>query len=526
MKNNQDFLNDYLNAQRGTGGKSDNHDIQFEKLMKHSKQKLKKLHKDSLSDQSSFPFFSINDHLLWPFVSFYKHFPRMSTIFISLTAITAFLGMSLPGFFNSNSSINRMPLKIWKSHELDSECNTNTVLDMQDESPIETSIETPVETPSKTPFASNERVEDLSSSKEEIAKSQKNESQSSHLLKHEEENSTANEKFEDGSAEQEILSNQKISIGIPTELEKGINDKPEVQKVIEVHVDNSIYSSEAFSMPDVAYASVGGYVEEHSKLYGKKESDARKVSDSNDRNEEEVSNRGKFSMLYDSAMEHTSKFIKFLKGENKNAEQSRAGNEVPQGKGIKDEIPISILNDSLHIPDMSSLVVIGRNDIQPGECLALTGFPSYVSVLLSKRSHVRAVSVGGMPRNLSLNPTTAPRHVKAECLCREYREEQSDPSPIPVGRCAPRVDNSDLLNSTAQLKLSRVYPKIVEYSEQIASGEFDMPQRYYATFYSAEEKGTKMKCDAVRFSIESNYGNNEYTCLYRVKVHPPAISEA
>lgn len=136
-----------------------------------------------------------------------------------------------------------------------------------------------------------------------------------------------------------------------------------------------------------------------------------------------------------------------------------------------------------------------------GECLALRGDKGFVDVRLREAVVVDAVTVEHVHADVAYDLSSAPKQFAVSGWNRTR-----EPPPVAVGT-----------------KRSNKEPR---------SHDFGGPLRYElggelrgaTQTFSFDEKNAKA-VDHVRFTVLSNYGNLEYTCLYRLRVHGTPVAK-
>lgn len=136
-----------------------------------------------------------------------------------------------------------------------------------------------------------------------------------------------------------------------------------------------------------------------------------------------------------------------------------------------------------------------------GECLALRGDKGFVDVRLREAVVVNAVTVEHVHADVAYDLSSAPKQFAVSGWNRTR-----EPPPVAVGT-----------------KRSNKEPR---------SHDFGGPLRYElggelrgaTQTFSFDEKNAKA-VDHVRFTVLSNYGNLEYTCLYRLRVHGTPVAK-
>jgi SUN domain-containing protein 1/2 len=132
---------------------------------------------------------------------------------------------------------------------------------------------------------------------------------------------------------------------------------------------------------------------------------------------------------------------------------------------------------------------------QPGECLALEGDSGFVDVRLRESVRVTAVTLEHVERSIAYDLSSAPKVV----VVTGWNGTKAPPASGEKG-------------SVAAIGMARY--------RLDARGEASATQTFRFDT-AANEPGA---VDHVRFEVRSNYGNEAYTCLYRLRVHgAPAL---
>jgi SUN domain-containing protein 1/2 len=136
-----------------------------------------------------------------------------------------------------------------------------------------------------------------------------------------------------------------------------------------------------------------------------------------------------------------------------------------------------------------------------GECLALRGDKGFVDVRLREAVVVNAVTVEHVHADVAYDLSSAPKQFAVSGWNRTR-----EPPPVAVGSGRS--------------------------NKEPRSHDFGGPLRYElggelrgaTQTFSFDEKNAKA-VDHVRFTVLSNYGNLEYTCLYRLRVHGTPVAK-
>ena len=161
-----------------------------------------------------------------------------------------------------------------------------------------------------------------------------------------------------------------------------------------------------------------------------------------------------------------------------------------------DQSALSVLQSALWGSSGSPLpadeVINPNTDL--GHCWPMLGSQGYVTVRLSEPVMVTSVSIDHVPLSVAMDMKSAPRHIKV------------------WGTPYPQADGHGLHRRREQPG---------ERSGQVLLGELD-----YVVSEAAEPVQTfhvrgvsHQKNEEVAFQVTSNHGKEDYTCLYRVRVH-------
>lgn len=151
----------------------------------------------------------------------------------------------------------------------------------------------------------------------------------------------------------------------------------------------------------------------------------------------------------------------------------------------------------------SSLTTL-TTDISPGNCWAMEGTFGQLAVLLSQPIHLEFLTIDHPPRTILPDPSSAPRYWSAWALLDKSRKDQEGL------RFLPEVQTP--ANS----------PRYGEYHPlYLGSFEYNIHGRRPTQTFVLEPKirAAKLRVPAIVFRFEGNWGNEQYTCIYRVRVH-------
>jgi SUN domain-containing protein 1/2 len=137
-----------------------------------------------------------------------------------------------------------------------------------------------------------------------------------------------------------------------------------------------------------------------------------------------------------------------------------------------------------------------------GECLALRGDKGFVDVRLREAVVVNAVTVEHVHADVAYDLSSAPKQFAVSGWNRTR-----EPPPIDVGSGRSNKE-----------------PRSHEFNRGPLRYELGGELRGATQTFSFDEKNARA-VDHVRFEVLSNYGNAEYTCLYRLRVHGTPVAK-
>ena len=160
-------------------------------------------------------------------------------------------------------------------------------------------------------------------------------------------------------------------------------------------------------------------------------------------------------------------------------------------------------------------------DINIGNCWPFTGTKGHIGVYLSRHIFISSVTVDHAARDIAYDISPAPKRVRVWGVVdgegnlaklHAYREDLN-----------VRKD-TDSLSPEEEDELSAVEPARLPYEFkllQIATFNYDVSAASNIQTFEVPERIQRLGIDigVVIFDIQSNHGNEDYTCLYRVRVH-------
>jgi hypothetical protein len=150
-------------------------------------------------------------------------------------------------------------------------------------------------------------------------------------------------------------------------------------------------------------------------------------------------------------------------------------------------------------------------DTNVGMCWAFPGSQGGLGIRLSETVLITDVSVEHIHREVSKNIGSAPRQWSLYALITDDSARQ-------------QIDsiNSGLYGSEDPVNLPKGYTLLVK-------GEYNVNNEQGKTIQTvpipAAIRRLNIPVEQVVFAVSSNWGNNEYTCLYRVRVHGQGIHD-
>jgi hypothetical protein len=150
-------------------------------------------------------------------------------------------------------------------------------------------------------------------------------------------------------------------------------------------------------------------------------------------------------------------------------------------------------------------------DTNVGMCWAFPGSQGGLGIRLSEPVMVTDISVEHVHREVSKNVGSAPRQWSVYALVTDD-----------IARSQIDTINSGLYDSLPTVNLPRGYTLLVRGEYNINDDE----NRSIQTFPVPNAiRQLNVPVEQVVFAVGSNWGNNEYTCLYRVRVHGHGLQE-
>jgi len=160
-------------------------------------------------------------------------------------------------------------------------------------------------------------------------------------------------------------------------------------------------------------------------------------------------------------------------------------------------------------------------DINVGNCWPFAGSRGHIGVFLSRHIFISSVTIDHPSRDIAYDISPAPKRIRVwgvvdgeDNLARlqAYREELS--ARKDVGTLSP--EEEDELNAAEPARLPHEFKLL-----QIATFNYDINAVSNIQTFEVPERIQRLGIDigVVLFDIQSNHGNEDYTCLYRVRVH-------
>jgi SUN domain-containing protein 1/2 len=148
----------------------------------------------------------------------------------------------------------------------------------------------------------------------------------------------------------------------------------------------------------------------------------------------------------------------------------------------------------------------GFNEPNAGECLALRGDRGHVDVRLREAVFVNAVTVEHVRGDVAYDLSSAPK-VLAVLGWNRTREPPAFSEKGDMERSAKSLH--DFTHGGEYLRY------------ELKSSELSRGAAQTFAFHATRARAV----DHVRFEVRSNYGNAEYTCLYRLRVHGAPVAK-
>ncbi|KAI1783270.1 hypothetical protein LXA43DRAFT_903886 [Ganoderma leucocontextum] len=150
-----------------------------------------------------------------------------------------------------------------------------------------------------------------------------------------------------------------------------------------------------------------------------------------------------------------------------------------------------------------------RPENQPGQCWTMRGSDGSLGIRLAKEIEPRAVSIDHIPKPLTFDPRTAPKDIQVWGILSGKNSRM----------------NHDRLHISTGLDLSYEtrLPFHPEYyfTDFIWLGNvtYDVHSTHSTQTFNLSESMGDMKTDRILFLFQNNWGNDQYTCVYRIRVH-------
>ena len=159
-------------------------------------------------------------------------------------------------------------------------------------------------------------------------------------------------------------------------------------------------------------------------------------------------------------------------------------------------------------------------DRQPGNCWPMRGRSGSLGIKLARPVGVAAFTIDHVPRSVTLNPGSTPRLGELWGLMTknvEHYRTVSSISKLAVLSSSAIFQKFDLGAEAKTLYGGRDFVKLGTFAYNI---DHYIP---FQTFHVPEETTTTLgdtRFDTVLLVILDNWGSENFTCLYRVRIHP------
>lgn len=179
--------------------------------------------------------------------------------------------------------------------------------------------------------------------------------------------------------------------------------------------------------------------------------------------------------------------------------------------------------------------------VQPGECWSFQGFPGYLVLKLNNNVYVTGFTLEHIPKSLAPNGRidSAPKIFTVWVIIANYLiffnccfYFQSEPSFIffKEKKRGRSIEANILSTETIEIETSQLKNmflllqglETVNDGEPFQFGEYEFLENGTSLQYfpvQNYDSQTVRSHNLVELRIESNHGNNNYTCLYRFRVH-------
>ncbi|KAH9919952.1 hypothetical protein B0H21DRAFT_702028 [Amylocystis lapponica] len=148
-----------------------------------------------------------------------------------------------------------------------------------------------------------------------------------------------------------------------------------------------------------------------------------------------------------------------------------------------------------------------KRDVQPGNCWPMSGSSGYIGVKLSDPIVVTSVTIEHLPATLARDITTAPRSFVLWGLL------DRSALPGPVLRASDDVAHNSLPSSLIK-HVSHDFVLVV-----LAEFQYDIWDQQHVQTFQVQPHYPPVKMDTAIFQIRENWGSDNFTCIYRLRVH-------
>ena len=171
-----------------------------------------------------------------------------------------------------------------------------------------------------------------------------------------------------------------------------------------------------------------------------------------------------------------------------------------------------------------------HHEVHTGHCWPFAGSKGQLGVALAAPVHITDVTIDHVPKEVAMDMRSAPRHMEVWGLVEgkdniakvhEWRERRDAER-----HAAEEAGQPVPPNLVDDVVYPRSLPKSPEYI-RVANFTYDIHALEYIQTFPVREEIKELGIDfgVVVLLVRSNWGKDEFTCLYRLRVHGERIGE-
>ncbi|RPD70499.1 hypothetical protein L226DRAFT_470213 [Lentinus tigrinus ALCF2SS1-7] len=155
-------------------------------------------------------------------------------------------------------------------------------------------------------------------------------------------------------------------------------------------------------------------------------------------------------------------------------------------------------------------------EVHPGYCWAMEGSSGTLGVSLAQTIIAQAVTIDHVAKPLLFQYTSAPKEVEVWIIPEGHSAMGPD---LVTATAAQLLDHTNVMRYTHDF-LDSTFVNLVNFTYDIHALQ---PTQ---TFPVADDMAASgIKTNAVLFRFRNNWGNDAYTCVYRVRVHGTIVNK-